>query len=645
MKFLPKFILVKLIFLSGIAFCQNRIVVPDDYASLQEAVNSITLYNDSSHVRDTIYVRTGSYTGFEVFRNKYFVLTKFSSEQKVKIVPYNNEEPLIKIRFAEYINSDYPTNLESDSNAVIEINGLELIGSGNSQGGLLAYQCDIAITNCDFSNHSGWDISALSIFNSERNVIHNCSFRLNQSNSKSSSIWIEDSNAEISNCEFTKNMVSNNLLYTDQHSSVELIGCNINNNKGRGFVLNNSTIDSCSFIRNEQPALSLNTGTIKNTLVAQTFEYPKDFTLSALMIRGAVECDNLIMYDNKPTAIRSYNAKLVINDSKFLFNNLPFTHVNQDTSGKTSYSIMKITGNKSIQVSKSIFFSNFIAGKKIYNSPDRFVGIISNQFTGQMSMDSCDIINNDYFIYNYEENNNWLNLENNYWGDSSGPYNEKENPSGLGDSISFFINFAPYLDALVNFDYYFPPYNLRIVSYDPSEIQLTWDKSINKEDEHYVVYYALNDSASILNPYDSLISTNNFCTVNNIIPDSTYKFWARGVDASGNKSFYSNSVTCSPNPTSVKDASAKKQTFSLSQNYPNPFNPSTVIRYDVPKTTHVQIDIYNSVGQRVRTLVNKQHSPGYYSYSFDASFLSSGVYFYQIIANDFVDTKKMVLIK
>lgn len=85
--------------------------------------------------------------------------------------------------------------------------------------------------------------------------------------------------------------------------------------------------------------------------------------------------------------------------------------------------------------------------------------------------------------------------------------------------------------------------------------------------------------------------------------------------------------------------------FVLQNNYPNPFNPSTVIAFSVPFATHVRLDVYNILGQRVAELVNKDLNAGSYQYSFNANSLSSGVYLYRIQANGFTSTKKMILSK
>ena len=86
--------------------------------------------------------------------------------------------------------------------------------------------------------------------------------------------------------------------------------------------------------------------------------------------------------------------------------------------------------------------------------------------------------------------------------------------------------------------------------------------------------------------------------------------------------------------------------FGLSQNYPNPFNPSTLIRYQVPENSNVSLKVYNSIGKEVAQLVNGEITAGVHEVSFDATHLSSGIYYYAIKAgNNFVQTRKMILLK
>ena len=85
--------------------------------------------------------------------------------------------------------------------------------------------------------------------------------------------------------------------------------------------------------------------------------------------------------------------------------------------------------------------------------------------------------------------------------------------------------------------------------------------------------------------------------------------------------------------------------FFLFQNYPNPFNPSTKIIFDIPKSSFINLIIYDILGREVSVLYSGNLKPGTYEITWDASSTSSGVYFYKIIAQDFTDTKKMVLLK
>ena len=96
------------------------------------------------------------------------------------------------------------------------------------------------------------------------------------------------------------------------------------------------------------------------------------------------------------------------------------------------------------------------------------------------------------------------------------------------------------------------------------------------------------------------------------------------------------------------DASGENEnpySFSLSQNYPNPFNPVTMINYELPVKGIVTIKVFDILGREVSTLVNEVKDAGSHEVMFDASKLSSGVYFYRIISGNFTDTKKMILVK
>ncbi|MCB0729365.1 MAG: T9SS type A sorting domain-containing protein, partial [Ignavibacteriae bacterium] len=107
--------------------------------------------------------------------------------------------------------------------------------------------------------------------------------------------------------------------------------------------------------------------------------------------------------------------------------------------------------------------------------------------------------------------------------------------------------------------------------------------------------------------------------------------------------------------TSVKNNESEliKNDFELFQNYPNPFNPTTIIKYSIPNTvsnnistaSNVKLKVFDVLGREIKTIVNQSQKPGTYEVQFDASELSSGIYFYTLKTGSFYSTKKMLLIK
>lgn len=105
--------------------------------------------------------------------------------------------------------------------------------------------------------------------------------------------------------------------------------------------------------------------------------------------------------------------------------------------------------------------------------------------------------------------------------------------------------------------------------------------------------------------------------------------------------FKNSTVVSSVTPVSIEIPSQ----YKLHQNFPNPFNPSTNIKFDIPKSDFVTLEVYNSQGRLVQTLVKENLSTGTYQVTFNGANVSSGIYFYKFITSDFVNTGKMMLIK
>jgi len=96
--------------------------------------------------------------------------------------------------------------------------------------------------------------------------------------------------------------------------------------------------------------------------------------------------------------------------------------------------------------------------------------------------------------------------------------------------------------------------------------------------------------------------------------------------------------------TSINDET-QPSIYDLYQNYPNPFNPATMINYQLPMTSEVNLSVFNMLGQKIATLVNERKSEGSHQVIWDASTYPSGIYFYMIEAGDFVENRKCLLVK
>lgn len=137
---------------------------------------------------------------------------------------------------------------------------------------------------------------------------------------------------------------------------------------------------------------------------------------------------------------------------------------------------------------------------------------------------------------------------------------------------------------------------------------------------------------------------DTFLLIENLTPAQVY-YWRVKSENGNGFSEYSEIWNFTITITGVEFVTLKPAEFSLSQNYPNPFNPSTVIKYSIPSNGIVKLSIYDALGSEIAVLDNGFKSAGNYSHTFDASNLSSGMYFYTIRSGNFVQTKKMLLMK
>jgi hypothetical protein len=222
-------------------------------------------------------------------------------------------------------------------------------------------------------------------------------------------------------------------------------------------------------------------------------------------------------------------------------------------------------------------------------------------------------------------NNTWNSL----WGN---------NGSGLvgGFNISLYGHWnasdfdSDGVDEILMYDTYYGTAVIKSFSQNSQ----TWPDLWNNNGSHYIGNWYFESSDNV--------SLGNFCEDlgNYYYPIDKEEGCASVIKFEYEESNWNNKVIDNNNySVNIPD------NFALFQNYPNPFNSSTVIQYYIPKSTNVHIVLYDMLGNEIKYLVNKFQNAGIYKFNFDAKDLSSGTYFYKLYANDFIQTKKCVIIK
>ena len=140
---------------------------------------------------------------------------------------------------------------------------------------------------------------------------------------------------------------------------------------------------------------------------------------------------------------------------------------------------------------------------------------------------------------------------------------------------------------------------------------------------------------NLLNGAGTSTKPNNYFFKDKIEKVGKLKYRIKQIDLDGTSAF---SKEVEVIVTGPKD-------YALYQNYPNPFNPSTTIKFAVPVKTRLRLTIYNSIGEKVKELFNGELDAGYHEMNFNASGLASGIYFYRLESDKFVQTKKLILLK
>ncbi|MBL7128929.1 MAG: T9SS type A sorting domain-containing protein [Ignavibacteria bacterium] len=151
-------------------------------------------------------------------------------------------------------------------------------------------------------------------------------------------------------------------------------------------------------------------------------------------------------------------------------------------------------------------------------------------------------------------------------------------------------------------------------------------------------FSALTDSATV--------TINQYPIPSGKLTNITTYFWRVNATNSTGTGPWSEVWNFSTIPVGIKKISSLiPEKYNLYQNYPNPFNPETNIKFDIPKASNVKIIVYDNLGRIISEIANKKLSAGSYEVEWDASGYPSGLYFYKIVTEEFINVKKMILIK
>lgn len=177
--------------------------------------------------------------------------------------------------------------------------------------------------------------------------------------------------------------------------------------------------------------------------------------------------------------------------------------------------------------------------------------------------------------------------------------------------------------------------------------QLRWNKNTQFDVWKYFVYRNTTNNTGTATLIDSTTHPDTLYNATGLTNGTTYYFWVRAVDryCTRKLSAFSQVVTVTPLVGVQTTSTEIPKVFALYQNFPNPFNPVTNINFDLPKSSMTKITVYDVVGREVALLVNEVLSAGKFKVDFNAGHLSSGVYFYKIEAGNFIEQKKMIVVK
>lgn len=219
-----------------------------------------------------------------------------------------------------------------------------------------------------------------------------------------------------------------------------------------------------------------------------------------------------------------------------------------------------------------------------------------------------------------------------------------------GDSVVFYFGVSigsSQANCLANMDLCVAKYNVivpvELTSFTAlsqnRQVTLNWTTATELNNNGFEVQRSVANSdfvtVGFVKGYGTTSNSNQYTYVDKNLANGSFSYRLKQIDYNG---LFEYSKAIEVDVRSLDN-------YSLEQNYPNPFNPTTKIGYVLNTKTNVKVVVMNSIGEEIAVLVNQLQEQGYHEIDFNATKLSSGIYFYSLQAGDFKQTKKMILIK
>jgi len=361
---------------------------------------------------------------------------------------------------------------------------------------------------------------------------------------------------------------------------------------------------------------------------------------------GGATISNNVISDNSSTS--TYGGIWTTNASLPIHNN----HIVRNTAADNA-------GIYSNYISNNDFKFNIIAYNKntdYNNTFNRCIYIEDNA-----AINNNNIFNNSAFYELYNGNTQGsANVDgtNNWWGTENDAEIQAKIYDWFDDNSLGIVNYSPYLTAPDTAAPLSPPANAIKTDLGGGQVQITWLPNPESDVAGYHVYYGGFNGYSFTNVVDIGNNTTYIIpgititdTIAVTVYDNTYDplndYDSTIVNdnmTNGNESWFTFAVDTST--TGVTENNLEMpESYVLSQNYPNPFNPSTTISWQTPVSGWQTLKVYDVLGTEVTTLIDEFKPAGRYDVDFNASGLSSAVYFYRLTTGSFTGTKKLILIK